>query len=72
MTVGHRKVQVWTVPDDLIEHFKRNFYPTVLPSIIPLDLNLLPRPIIVDWAVAIDYTTLTLGLIMTILTGLIA
>ena len=52
MTVGHRKVEGWTVPQgaiDLIENVKWNSCPTVLPPIISLDLNLLPRPIVVHW-----------------------
>ena len=60
ITVGHRKVEGWTLPQDaidLIEHFKWNSYPTVLPPIIPLDLNLLPRPTFVHWAAGISYLT---------------
>ena len=74
-SVSHRKVEGWTVSQgaiDLFEHFKRNSYSTVLPPIIPLYLNFLPRPTVVHVVVAIDYLTLTLGLIMTILAGLIA
>ena len=74
MPVGRRQVRGWHIPQgalDLIEYFQNVTFPSVLPPLIPLNLELLPTPPFIQWHHRPPVIAITLFIIIAILACLI-
>ena len=69
MPIGHRVVRNWHTPLNkfkLANYFRQKTYPTLLPRIIPLDLQKLPVPPLIKWYHRHDITSTVLWVIIAV------
>ena len=75
MPLGHRQVAGWYVPRgaiDLVKYFSNRTYPSALPPLIPLNMNLIERPPLIHWISDIDIPSIITWVVVLIVSSIIS
>lgn len=70
MPVGHRQVTGWYVPPgaiNLVNYFSNITYPSVLPNLIPLNIDTLPSSPVIHWHDDLNIVTLVKWIVIVVL-----
>ena len=75
MPVGHRTVKGWHIPHgaiNLIDYFTNRTYPSALPPLIPLNIDLLPVPPAIHWTSHLNVKSIVILVAIFITSSLLA